>query len=71
MTPAIHGNHPPTHGRYVCDVNGWSFVKDSQKFWDDSANLIRNLVLESIAPLHLERCPIGYNAALQARACLS
>jgi inositol hexakisphosphate/diphosphoinositol-pentakisphosphate kinase len=26
---------------YVCDVNGWSFVKDSHKFWTDSANLLR------------------------------
>ena len=26
---------------YVCDVNGWSFVKTSQKYFDDSAQVIR------------------------------
>ncbi len=42
---------------YVCDVNGWSFVKDSQKFWDDSANLFRQYCLEQLAPAHLARHP--------------
>ena len=50
---------------YVCDVNGWSFVKDSQKFWDDSANLIRKLTLEAVAPSHYERFPLGNNPMLQ------
>ena len=43
-----------SNGRsYVCDVNGWSFVKDSHKFWDDSANLFRQYCLEALAPSHL------------------
>ena len=42
---------------YVCDVNGWSFVKDSQRFWDDSANLFRQYTLEQLAPVHLARHP--------------
>jgi inositol hexakisphosphate/diphosphoinositol-pentakisphosphate kinase len=29
---------------YVCDVNGWSFVKNSPRFWDDSANILRELI---------------------------
>jgi len=33
---------------YVCDVNGWSFVKDSHKFWADSANLLRQYCLHAI-----------------------
>ena len=47
-----------SNGRsYVCDVNGWSFVKDSEKFWDDSANLFRQYCLEQIAPEHLAAHP--------------
>ena len=47
-----------SNGRsYVCDVNGWSFVKDSHKFWDDSANLFRQYCLQSLAPQHLALNP--------------
>ncbi|CAG8461638.1 7000_t:CDS:2 [Paraglomus brasilianum] len=31
---------------YVIDVNGWSFVKGSEKYYEDCARLIRKLVLE-------------------------
>jgi len=44
---------------YVCDVNGWSFVKDSHKFWADSANLLRQYCLHAICPHHVERHPQG------------
>ena len=32
-------------------------MKDSHKFWDDSANLFREYCLQRLAPEHLERFP--------------
>ncbi|KAJ1633278.1 histidine phosphatase superfamily-domain-containing protein [Pavlovales sp. CCMP2436] len=53
---------------YVCDVNGWSFVKDSHKFWSDSANLLRQYMLEAIAPAHLRAHPEGNQLVLPDEA---
>ncbi|XP_020573009.1 inositol hexakisphosphate and diphosphoinositol-pentakisphosphate kinase 2-like isoform X2 [Phalaenopsis equestris] len=35
---------------YVCDVNGWSFVKNSYKYYDDAACVLRKLFFDAKAP---------------------
>jgi len=37
------------HGKsYVCDVNGWSFVKTSTKYFDDCAQLLSEIIWTSV-----------------------
>ncbi|XP_055365974.1 inositol hexakisphosphate and diphosphoinositol-pentakisphosphate kinase 1 isoform X2 [Betta splendens] len=39
---------------YVCDVNGFSFVKNSMKYYDDCAKVLGNMVMRELAPqLHI------------------
>ena len=39
------------HGRsYVCDVNGFSFVKNSRKYYDDCSRVLYELMLTALRP---------------------
>ncbi|XP_070536718.1 inositol hexakisphosphate and diphosphoinositol-pentakisphosphate kinase 2-like [Ptychodera flava] len=39
------------NGRYyVCDVNGFSFVKNSKKYYDDCAKILGHLIMRELAP---------------------
>lgn len=39
---------------FVCDVNGFSFVKNSMKYYDDAAKIMGNMILRNLAPqLHI------------------
>jgi hypothetical protein len=42
---------------YVCDVNGWSFVKNSRKYYDDAAGILRAIILTALAPHRLTALP--------------
>ena len=40
-----------THGKsYICDVNGFSFVKNSKKYYDDAAQVLMSLIVQELAP---------------------
>ncbi|XP_063053661.1 inositol hexakisphosphate and diphosphoinositol-pentakisphosphate kinase 2 isoform X6 [Engraulis encrasicolus] len=39
---------------FVCDVNGFSFVKNSMKYYDDCAKVLGNMIMRELAPqLHI------------------
>lgn len=39
---------------YVCDVNGWSFVKSNPKYWDDCSKILRKKILSHFFPYRSE-----------------
>ncbi|CAF0824579.1 unnamed protein product [Brachionus calyciflorus] len=48
---------------YVCDVNGFSFVKNSTKYYDDCSSILAHMILKEIAPQrHITYNPISYQA---------
>ena len=39
---------------FVCDVNGWSFVKNSEKYYDDCAKIFRTMIMTALVPSRLQ-----------------
>lgn len=35
---------------YVCDVNGWSFVKNSRKYYDDASQVLSEFIASKLRP---------------------
>ena len=48
---------------YVCDVNGWSFVKNSKKYYDGASVCLRAIMLIAVAPNHFSTQPAQKAAA--------
>lgn len=44
---------------YVCDVNGWSFVKGNRKYYEDCVVLIRKMILMNVDPKRFEKKPLS------------
>ena len=48
---------------YVCDVNGFSVAKNSEKYYDDCAQILLEMVTAQLAPHLFPRTPpsVEYN----------
>lgn len=44
---------------YICDVNGWSFVKKSHKYYDDCAAILARMIIEAVAPERMRCDSVG------------
>jgi len=42
---------------YVCDVNGFSFVKNSEKYYEDCAQILLEMITTKLAPSHIPHIP--------------
>jgi inositol hexakisphosphate/diphosphoinositol-pentakisphosphate kinase len=47
---------------YVCDVNGFSFVKNSTKYYDDCASILADMVIKILAPERHIPLALSYEA---------
>ena len=35
---------------YICDVNGWSFVKSNPRYWDDCSKILKRKIFTQFFP---------------------
>ena len=50
---------------YVCDVNGFSFVKNSQKYYDDCAQIMLEMITADLGPQYFPSIPPSINYLLE------
>lgn len=56
---------------YVCDVNGWSFVKRSKHYYDDCARIVRDMILTAVAPsIYSQQRQLPRTTTLRAKVCI-
>lgn len=49
---------------YVCDVNGWSFVKNSKKYYDDCGLILHNYLVSALRSRYFRQRRAGSGASL-------
>jgi hypothetical protein len=51
---------------YVCDVNGFSFVKNTEKYYDDCSQILLEMILSKTAPHYIKNSvPLSEPPSLQ------
>jgi hypothetical protein len=56
---------------YVCDVNGFSFVKRSPKYYDDATRIMHGMIVRGSRPASLLSASVRLIAHPAGRACLT
>jgi len=57
-----------TNGKsYVCDVNGWSFVKGNTRYYSDCSHEIIRLILQQFSPSNAEIVPLIPDTTYQVK----
>lgn len=57
-----------TNGKsYVCDVNGWSFVKGNTGYYSDCSHEIIRLILQQFSPGNAKTLPLVSESPYQVK----
>ncbi|KAJ0403196.1 hypothetical protein ATCC90586_000167 [Pythium insidiosum] len=54
---------------YVCDVNGWSFVKNSKKYYDDCGLILHNYLVSALRSRYFRQRRLSAGPVLSPQMC--